>query len=278
MDDDVISVSSDGSGDPRQPSRSSKPVENSDDESEETFRKRLRTVMRYDRLGDVIQNSVQYEKPQVPREPTPALPVSPQIWRRISRWYYNGAPAVLLQLLCLYMAFSPLAYSELDFLEYFAGCQSMTAAFQFFDYRAYGYEIRTDCILEDILHKHGFIVAATLLYSLHPCALVLLAPVCSSWIFVSRHKTGRSYVYPLGAEDAYDKVRASNVMVSRVVMQCLYCIARGIYFVIEQPMNSILSLHPRFQEMLRDHVIYQFDLDMVRLGAKTKKNTKFQHC
>ena len=212
----------------------------------------------------------------VPKPRTPWLPVSPLVWNRISRWYNNGCPAVLLQLLCLYLAHSSLQYGDFMMVEFFAGCESMTSAFRFFDYMAYGFEIRHDALLEDLLSQYGFIVAATLLWRLHPSGIVLFAPVCSSWVFMSRHKTGRSFSHPLGMEDRYYKVKASNIMVSRVVLQCLYCISRGILFVVEQPCNSILSLHPRFQHMLKHHLVYQYDFDMIRLGSQTKKPTKFQ--
>ena len=55
-----------------------------------------------------------------PVELRPGLPIEPQVWKRIARWYAQGAPTIFLRMLTLYMGFcSPgFNYADMDFLEY----------------------------------------------------------------------------------------------------------------------------------------------------------------
>ena len=156
------------------------------------------------------------------RSLTPPLLVTPKQWARVSRWFRNGAPAAFLQLLVLYWSWHPdLPYGDYDMLEFFAGVRAMTMGFEFFGYTSYGFEILQDRLLEDILSINGFIVACTMLFRLNPVAFAMFAPVCASWTFLARSKTGRTLAFPLGNQEHYS-VRASNVMVSRVCLQLAY--------------------------------------------------------
>ena len=53
----------------------------------------------------------------------------------------------------------------------------------------------------------------------------------------------------------------------------LFLTSRGIAWVLEQPQNSIMAQHPRFQRLLRDHAIFAFTFNMQQLGAPTLKPT-----
>ena len=83
---------------------------------------------------------------------------------------------------------------------YFAGVANVTAAFTLFHMDAFAYELKHDHRLHNILGKKGFVLAGTLLYRLRPTAAVLLAPVCSTWVYLARSKTLRSHAFPLGYE------------------------------------------------------------------------------
>ena len=74
----------------------------------------------------------------------------------------------------------------------------------------------------------------------------LSAPVCSTWVFMSRGSTGRSKNLPLG-DRTRSCVRNANIMVARVVLIIWLCSALGIYFILEQPMHSLMEMHPLFQ-------------------------------
>jgi hypothetical protein len=192
----------------------------------------------------------------------------------------------------------------------------MTSGFAFYGYRAMPYELRHDRLLHNFLGRKGFVLASTVTYRLAPIFIVMMAPVCSTWVFLSRSKTLRSHAYPLGFHGhphprhtwllgldsgevshspplrsqphaatltcmcdlmartlLYQRVREANTMVARCVMLCLLLSARGVCWVLEQPQNSMLQYHPRFQQLLSSVTVYAITFNMQRLGAATVKPT-----
>ena len=139
MDTDVISVSSDEPDDV---------VECVHSGEEESFRKRLRHTI------EDIEGSGDSDLPHasIPASRSPKRPVSPLVWKRISRWFPRGAAPICLQLLCVFLSTLELAFADLDFLEYFAGCQSMTKSLALSNCRAYGYEILQDRVPFFVTH------------------------------------------------------------------------------------------------------------------------------
>ena len=157
-----------------------------------------------------------------------------------------------------------------DQLEFFAGHKAMTLGFEFFHYRTCTFELLDDILFCDLLTDVGFINAAVMVAKMKPCAIAIFAPVCSSWIFVSRHKTGRSTAYPLGIVQ-YGAVHQANIMVTRCVLLILLLVAKGGIFVLENPQPSSIFRRPAFQMMPRLLRIFTYTLDLRRLGATTKK-------
>ena len=99
----------------------------------------------------------------------------------------------------------------------------------------------------------------------------LTAPVCSSWVFMSRGSTARSAGFPLGKECKL--CEEANTMVSRVCILLLLCAARQIWFVLEQPCNSLLEHHPRFQDLMMLLKIYRKHVAMKDYGGGSMKST-----
>ena len=65
------------------------------------------------------------------------------------------------------------------------------------------------------------------------------APVCSTWVWVSRHSTSRSYIHPLG-RPGQQIVGEANIMVARVVLLTALLMGRGVWVTIEQPVSSLM--------------------------------------
>ena len=61
-----------------------------------------------------------------------------------------------------------------------------------------GFDINNDPIMNDFLGAKGFGYAVWLVLSLRLGAQSLLAPVCSSWVWVNRGTSKRSIFKPLG--------------------------------------------------------------------------------
>ena len=98
--------------------------------------------------------------------------------------------------------------------------------------------------------------------------LVHFATVCSTWVFMCRGSTGRSETNPMGKKTANNT--HANVMVTRMIILLLYCIANRVQWVLEQPASSLMHLHNRFHTL--GHVFFAKTF-MGAFGAKTRKPT-----
>jgi hypothetical protein len=66
-------------------------------------------------------------------------------------------------------------------------------------------------------------------------------------------------------------VRYANKMVSRVCLLVLLILAKGCWFVLEQPKNSLMQHHARFQQLIRLTKLIRVSLNMGEFGAHTLK-------
>ncbi len=80
-----------------------------------------------------------------------------------------------------------------------------------------------------------------------PGALVVLAPVCSSFSFMASSQSKRFVFMPEGDENVW-WVKAGNVMSCRVTLLCHLCMALGVVFIVEQPGSEKFGMMPRWQE------------------------------
>lgn len=87
-----------------------------------------------------------------------------------------------------------------------------------------------------------------------PPALLWLAPVCSSWIFLSRASTKRSPACPEG-DASLTVVRHGNIMLSRVVLLVRLAQGLGHRWCVEQPTSSLMNRMPRLQEVFAQYEV-----------------------
>ncbi|CAL1152703.1 unnamed protein product [Cladocopium goreaui] len=116
-----------------------------------------------------------------------------------------------------------------------------------------------------------------LLHSEFEAAVAVLAVVCSSMVPVNRASTGRSFLTPLGNE-YFLPVRKSNKLTSRSVLCMLILVAMGGTYLLENPLNSLVALHPRYVwlvERLLEHNIptYKVAFWMRKFGSLSFKRT-----
>ena len=105
--------------------------------------------------------------------------------------------------------------------------------------------------------------------------LLHCAPVCSSfvWINSSQHQRGPSL--PLG-DMSHGHVRDGNLLLERCVLLCVAAFHLGQTFLLEQPRNSQLQLHPCFQ-MLISHLashettLLRNSLSLGEFGGESEK-------
>ena len=169
-----------------------------------------------------------------------------------------GLPVTLLEILLHIVVHPGLQVVEGAVLsELFCGQQAITNAFADCGFNTAPFDIETCSNLHNILSNHGFALCMFFVLRLHweqqttllEC-LLWLAPVCSSFIFMSKGSTWRTWVNPLG-DIRYFSVRKANVMASRCVLLCRLAHALGIIFILEQPISSTFHWLGRFQDMVR---------------------------
>ena len=157
-----------------------------------------------------------------------------------------GVPLVLL-LATSYLAERSDLVRDLDFVELFAGegqlSQAMTAA----GLSSARYEIK-DSAANNILSTAGFFRAVRLILRLRHGGLVWSGTPCSSWTFMNRGTSRRSAARPLG-DEGQPTVTMANVIVARVTLLLMLAIARGASWSVEQPMSSLMELHPRLVQL-----------------------------
>jgi hypothetical protein len=106
-----------------------------------------------------------------------------------------------------------------------------------------------DALAMDWNSAAGFANAIRYILRLKRGSFCMLAPVCSTWVFVSRGSTHRSHAYPMG-NTGFSSVRDGNKMVSRVALAIYLLNAKQCFWILEQPMSSLLMLHIRMQQLM----------------------------
>ena len=162
--------------------------------------------------------------------------------------------------------------TPIDALELFAGRKAVTRGFRLLGHVAVAFERRDDPSM-DFLTPCGFLQATCLALSLRTNGFLLAAPVCSSWVWLSRSVTRRSTVHPLGLGSNAECVEQGNEMVAKLAVLLLIVQAFDVLWVVEQPSGSLLQLHPRMQYMLSHVHVVRSSWCMADFGGKTLKPT-----
>ena len=185
---------------------------------------------------------------------------------------YLKAPLVLIQLVHAVCSNGSHLADRLDSLELFAGKQEFTRKANQVGLKAAGFDILYDKKYGDFMGPLGYALSVLLASTLKPGGICVAAPVCSSWVWISRGTTGRTFKLPLG-DTTCEFVRAGNSMVSRLVLIMYILMAKGIFFVIEQPRGSLMERHPRFKRMMSTYGIHRVYISMGDYGASSQKPT-----
>lgn len=136
----------------------------------------------------------------------------------------------------------------LDYLDLFAGGGAVCAVFAASGYRCASFDAAVDprC---DILTEGGFRIAMDMTTRLRPGGLILAGPPCSLWTFMSSSVHKRNDACPEG-DTGNRKVRMSNLLVSNLVTVLQHATARGVYWIVEQPMTSRMWSWPPMAALL----------------------------
>jgi hypothetical protein len=128
----------------------------------------------------------------------------------------RGVPRVLLRIM-VSLSLLDLPRTPIDVLELFAGARAVTRACQAIGLVSIPFEIKINPKFFDLCSPVGFLTALFLCMRLKSNGMLWLAPVCSSWVFMNRGTSQRSWWNPLG-QDTYESVRQGNLQVSRCML------------------------------------------------------------
>ena len=124
----------------------------------------------------------------------------------------------------------------------------------------------------DVLQQSGFCLLLNTALGLAPGGVLWAAPPCSTWVWLSRQSTGR-HLQPEGNRLSRQVV-GQNALVERLVLVLEILTLRGVFWIIEQPTNSVMWDYPAMQACLQRHGIRQgVQLDMGAYGGTSLKPT-----
>ena len=137
----------------------------------------------------------------------------------------------------------------------FSGVESISNGFREAGFCFYSYD-NIHGPKEDVCTDAGFIFGLILCLRIREGGFCWLAPLCSSWVWISSGTTLRSTAFPEGLTDNAAS-RYGNKMVARIMLYCWIMKARGVAVCVEQPTSSLMSASRWFQDFLRAVPMYQ---------------------
>jgi hypothetical protein len=134
-----------------------------------------------------------------------------------------------------------------NFVEFFAGDRSVTLGLRLIGYVGTPVDVRLN-EGHDFMTPLGFLLAVAMIWSVAPGGLVWFAPPCSTWVWMSRHSTGRDK--EVKGKTSNPNIQRQNCLVSRLCYLIVLCWHRSVTFVIEQPASTIMFKYPRLKKLL----------------------------
>ena len=160
---------------------------------------------------------------------------------------------------------------DITFVEIFAGEASVSKGMRLLGYEGQTLDLRKS-LTHDILTPAGFLTAMAAAMRIRRGGVLWAAPPCSTWIFLSRHSTGRDKD-PSGNWQTSAYVASQNALVCRLLLLARLCIARGVYYIIEQPRSSCMFEYAPFAAFLQKHPATSVSTEMGAFGMKAEKDT-----
>lgn len=154
-----------------------------------------------------------------------------------------GAPASFVRIV-LYVIGLSNPKRELDLFEVCSGVGALNEAFRRHGLSSEGYDIVDDPVKCDLNGTHGFLHAVRQVLRLRRNGLLFGGCPCSTWVWCNRGTSMRSRQAPLGNGEL-SSVASANTLVSRFALLVLLAVARGAFWLVEQPGSSLMEWHPR---------------------------------
>ncbi|CAE7315092.1 unnamed protein product [Symbiodinium necroappetens] len=166
-----------------------------------------------------------------------------------------------------------LSFSEkYSFFELFSGEGAVTQAWHDSGYTTASFDKLYGAPM-DFISSSGYSIAMWVVLNEIPDACNLIGPDCSSWGVPARASSMRSFINAHGRM-ASSWVNSNNCLVSRLVLLLLLMLSKNATWVVEQPLQTILTKHHRF-EWLTNRVskVFRQSMWMMLHGGPTPKPT-----
>ena len=184
-----------------------------------------------------------------------------------------GCPACVVQLVRRILPLVPWHMRAThDSYEQFAGKKEVSVAFALKEYTAIASDIQDSEAL-DICSDHGFVAAIMMAIMTKWGGFFQGGPVCSSMVFLCRRITQRCWSMPSG-NSGVQCVAIGNMMHERVVMLVHILDALGIWWIIEQPITSVMACLDAWQDFFRIHKAYRKQIYMRDFALDDSHNLK----
>ena len=121
----------------------------------------------------------------------------------------------------------------------------------------------------DILSGVGFLAILQGLRSLCVSGLAWLGVPCSSWIYLSRGTTKRHRLN-VGGKRSLLSVRQANRIARRVAYLITFIEAKQAYWVIENPISSVLFMYRPIRKLLERKGCYCLTVALGQYGATSQ--------
>ncbi|CAE7495841.1 unnamed protein product [Symbiodinium pilosum] len=158
------------------------------------------------------------------------------------------------------------------FFELFSGEGAVTRVWHQHGYATASYDLLYGDPM-DFLSSKGYSIALWTVLNECVDAMNMIGPACGSWGIPARATSMRSTINPYGRV-GIECVDANNCLVSRLVLLILLMMAKHTQWVVEQPSQSLLPKHHRWDWLVnRIAYVYQQSLWMMLHGAPSPKPT-----
>jgi len=108
---------------------------------------------------------------------------------------------------------------------------------------------------DDIMTKAGYKKAMHIAMSIRRGGCLWAAPECSSWVWISRGRGGRSKEWADGMVTD-DRIDYANRLVSRVTQVLLLAWSRGVHIFLEQPVSSVMNYFSPLKEFILSCLVF----------------------
>ncbi len=163
------------------------------------------------------------------------------------------------------------AVRDSDFVEVFAGDAAVSKGMRLLGYRGVTLDMRINPE-HDVLRPAGFSTLLVAAMGIRPGGLLWAAPPCSTWVWLSRHSSGRDADPAGNSSSGY--VVAQNALVCRLLLVLRVCMQRGVHFVVEQPASSCMFQYGPFARFLAQRpAVCQVTTYMGAFGMQAPKCT-----